>query len=102
MDRPPNANVEIAFTQRKKHRKQGPNKPTKLNTAKLRLAKKHRKQGPNKPTKLNIAKLRLNKESYRLQEEMDIAITDLDNSNCPTPEESWKPLPQVVYSTAKT
>ena len=66
------------------------------------LRKKHRKQGPSKPKKLNTAKLRLAKERDRLKEEMDRAITEQLNGNCPTPKESWETLQQVVYSTAKT
>ena len=66
------------------------------------LRKKHSKQGPSKPKKLNTVKLRLAKEREWFKKEMDSAITNLDYSNCPTPEESWKALQQTVYSTAKT
>jgi hypothetical protein len=66
------------------------------------IRKKHKKQGPSKPIKLNTAKLRLAKERERLKEEMDSKTADLDYGNCPTPEESWDTLQQVVYSTAKT
>ena len=49
------------------------------------LRKNQRKQEPSKLTKLNTSKLRLAKEKYRVKEELDRAIIDLDN-------ESWETL----------
>ena len=66
------------------------------------LRKKHKKHGLSKLTKPNTNKLRLANEKYSLKEEMGRAIADLDNVNCPIPEESFNILQQVVNSSVKT
>ena len=67
----------------------------------FRIRQKHNRQGTNKPTKLNTAKLSTISHRESFEQEMDSALAHWEKENS-TPDEEWAALQQVVYNTAKT
>ena len=66
------------------------------------LRQKQNKQGPRKPSKLNTAKLCAISHRESFGEEMDNALTKLEEKEDSPPDEEWADLQQVVYNTART
>ena len=68
----------------------------------FRIRQKHNRQGTNKPTKLNPAKLSTISHRESFVQEMDSALAQWEGKENSTPDEEWAALQQVVYNTAKT
>ena len=68
----------------------------------FRIRQKHNRQGTNKPTKLNTAKLSTISHRESFEQEMDSALAQWEEKENSTPEKEWAALQQVVYNTAKT
>ena len=68
----------------------------------FRIRQKHNRQGTNKPTKLNIAKLSTISDRESFAQEMDSALAQWEDNENSTPDEEWAALQQVVFNTAKT
>ena len=68
----------------------------------LRIRQKYNKQGTNKPTKLNTAKLSTFNYRESFKKEMDSAHAQWEEKENSTPDEEWAALQQVVYNTGKT
>ena len=68
----------------------------------FRIRQKHNRQGTNKPTKLNTAKLSTISHRESFEQEMDSALAHWEEKENSTPDEEWAALHQVVYNTAKT
>ena len=67
----------------------------------FRIRQKHNRQGTNKPTKLNTAKLSTISHRESFEQEMDSALAQWEEKENSTPDEKWAALQQVVYNTAK-
>ena len=68
----------------------------------FRIRQNHNRQGTNKPTKLNIAKLSTISHRESFEQEMDSALAQWEEKENSTPDDEWAALQQVVYNTAKT
>ena len=68
----------------------------------FRIRQKHNRQGTNKPTKLNTAKLSTISHRESFEQEMDSALAQWEEKENSTPDKEWASLQQVVYNTAKT
>ena len=68
----------------------------------FRIRQKHNRQGTNKPTKLNTAKLSTISRRESFEQEMDSALAQWEEKENSTSDEEWAALQQVVYNTAKT
>ena len=68
----------------------------------FRIRKKHNRQGTNKLTKLNTAKLSTISHRESFEQEMDSALAQWEEKENLTPDKEWAALQQVVYNTAKT
>ena len=71
-------------------------------TDEFRIRQKHNRQGTNKPTKLNTAKLSTIRHRESFEQQMDSALGQWEEKENSTPYEEWAVLQQVVYNTAKT
>ena len=71
-------------------------------TVAFKIRQKHNRQGKNKPTKLNTAKLSTISHRESFEQEMDSALVQWEGKENSTPVEEWAALQQVVYKTAKT
>ena len=68
----------------------------------FRIRQKHNRQGTNKQTKLNTAKLSAISHRESLDHEMDSALAQWEEKENSTPDEEWAAQQHVVYNTAKT
>ena len=68
----------------------------------FRIRQKHNRQGTNKPTKLDTAKLSTISHSESFEQDMDSALAQWEEKENSTPDKEWAALQQVVYNTAKT
>ena len=68
----------------------------------FRIRQKHNRQGTNKLTKLNTAKLSTISHRESFEQEMDSALAQWEEKENSTPDEEWAALQQVVHNTAKT
>ena len=68
----------------------------------MRIRQKHKRQGPNKPTKLNTAKLSTISQRESFEQDIDSALAQWEEKESATPDEERAALQQVVYNTAKT
>ena len=68
----------------------------------FRIRQKHNRQGTNKPTKLNTAKLSTISHRESFEQVMDSALAHWEEKENSTPDKEWAALQQVVYNTAKT
>ena len=66
----------------------------------FRIRQKHNKQGTNKPTKLNSAKLCTISYRESFEQEMNSALAQWEEKESSTPDEEWAALQQVIYNTA--
>ena len=66
------------------------------------IRQKHNRQGTNKSTKLNTAKLSTISHRESFEQEMDSALATWEEKENSTPDEEWAALQYVVYNTAKT
>ena len=68
----------------------------------FRIRQKNNRQGSNKPTKFNTAKLSSISHKESFEEEMDSALPQWEEKENSTPDKEWAALQQVVYNTTKT
>ena len=68
----------------------------------FRIRQKHNRQETNKPTKLNTAKLRTISHRESVEQEMDSALAKWEDKYISTPADKWAALQQVEYTTAMT
>ena len=68
----------------------------------FRIRQKHNRQGTNKPTKLNTAKLSTISHRERFKQDMDSVLAQWEENESSTPDEECAVLQQVAYNTAKT
>ncbi|KAK2178541.1 hypothetical protein NP493_539g02025 [Ridgeia piscesae] len=67
----------------------------------FRIRQRHNRQGTSKPTKLNTAKLRIISHRKSFEQEMDSALAQWEEKESSTSDEEWAALQQVVYNIAK-
>ena len=63
----------------------------------FRIRQKHNRQGINKPTKLNTAKLSTTSHRESFEQEMDSVLAQWEEKENSTPDEEWAALQQVVF-----
>jgi len=68
----------------------------------FRIRQRHTRQGTNKPTKINTAKLSTISHRESFEQQMDSALAQYEEKENSTPDEEWAALQQIVYNTAKT